>query len=121
MFNIKALAVLMKITAKLDFTDTINKLKNLDIFTEAKNPADAAKQLTKEKAAVIGTEVISSLLPQLDNVSKFLPELVAAYKNVSLEEAEQLDAFETLKEIFGDTGIRSFFKTALRKKVEQKH
>ncbi len=120
MFNIKALSILLKITSKLDLTPVVDKLKNLDIFSEAKSSKEALSQLTKEKAGLIAAEMMSALLPQLDTVSNFLPELVAAYKNVSVDEAEKLDAIEILKEIMGDEGIINFFKSALRKKVEQK-
>lgn len=37
MLNIKSMAILLKITAKLDIKPVIDKLKNLDIFAEAKS------------------------------------------------------------------------------------
>ena len=49
MLNIKSMAILLKITAKLDIKPVIDKLKNLDIFAEAKSPDEAMKQLTKKK------------------------------------------------------------------------
>ena len=51
MLNIKSMAILLKITAKLDIKPVIDKLKNLDIFAEAKSPDEAMKQLTKRKGS----------------------------------------------------------------------
>lgn len=121
MLNIKSMAILLKITAKLDIKPVIDKLKNLDIFAEAKSPDEAMKQLTKEKAATVGAEMFAAILPQLDSVSDFLAEFVAAYKGVSVEEAEKLDAIEVIKELIGDSGVLNFFSSALRKKVELRH
>ncbi|RGG72151.1 hypothetical protein DWW95_04970 [Ruminococcus sp. AF17-6LB] len=121
MLNIKSMAILLKITAKLDIKPVIDKLKNLDIFAEAKSPDEAMKQLTKEKAAIVGAEMFAAILPQLDSVSDFLAEFVAAYKGVSVEEAEKLDAIEVIKELIGDCGVLNFFSSALRKKVERTH
>lgn len=120
MLNIKALGILMKITSRLDLTPVIEKLKNLDIFSEVKNTDEAKQQLTREKMGEVAAEVINALLPQLDSVSEFLAELISAYKNVSVEEAEQLDAIAVIEEIMHDEGIVSFFKRALQKKVEPK-
>ena len=119
MLNIKSMAILLKITAKLDIKPVIDKLKNLDIFAEAKSPDEAMKQLTKEKAAIVGAEMFAAILPH--SVSDFLAEFVAAYKGVSVEEAEKLDAIEVIKELIGDSGVLNFFSSALRKKVEQTH
>ncbi len=92
MLNIKSMAILLKITAKLDIKPVIDKLKNLDIFAEAKSPDEAMKQLTKkEKAAIVGAEMFAAILPQLDSVSDFLAEFVGGFKGVSVEEAEKLE------------------------------
>ena len=59
--------------------------------------------------------MFAAILPQLDSVSDFLAEFVAAYKGVSVEEAEKLDAIEVIKELIGDSGVLNFFSSALRK------
>lgn len=120
MLNIKSLAILMKITSKLDLTPVIEKLKNLDIFSDAKNKNDVKKQLTKEKMGEVAMECINALLPQLNTIAEFLPELISAYKNITVEEAEQLDALQVMSEIIKDEGIITFFRHALPKKVEPK-
>lgn len=119
MLSIKALGLLMKITSRLDLKDVITELRSLDIFKEAKSAEEAKAQLSKEKLSEVALVGVNALLPQFDVIGEFLPELVAAYKNISIEEAEQADALEVVTEIMSDEGIISFFKTALRKKVEQ--
>lgn len=119
MLSIKAMPMLLKIVGKLDITPVIDKLKGLDIFKEADNAEDAMKQLDKEKVGVLACEMLAELTPQLGKIADDLPPLVAAYKDITVAEAEKLDAAEVINEIINDEGIITFFKRALRKKVEQ--
>lgn len=118
MLTIRTMPLLMKIAAKLDIKPIIEKLKTADIFDELKDKESVTKQLNKEKIGLLGAEVITDILPQLGKVADDLPPLIAAYKNISIEEAYNLDAAEVINEIIHDDGILNFFKTALRKKVE---
>lgn len=120
MLNIKSLQILLRITSRLDLTPVIDALKDADIFTDAKSKEDALAQLTTEKAGELAVTAISALLPQLDTVADFLPELAAAYKGVTVEEANDLDAFAVLDEIIHDEGMTVFFKRALHDKVKLK-
>lgn len=120
MLTIGAMPILLKIVGKLDIKPVIEKLKEVDIFKDADNAADAMKELSKEKLGVLACEMLAELTPQLGKIADDLPPLVAAYKGVSVEEAAKLDAAEVLNEIIHDEGITTFFKRALRKKVEQK-
>lgn len=108
MLNIKSLQILLRITSRLDLTPVIDTLKDADIFTDAKSKEDALAQLTTEKAGELAVTAISALLPQLDTVADFLPELAAAYKGVTAEEANDLDAFAVLDEIIHDEGMTVF-------------
>ena len=121
MINLKAITILMKITARLDLKPAINALQELDIFEATDDKAEAIAQLNAENAYKIAVSVLPTLMPQLDIVADFLPQLVAAYKHISVTEAEEADAIETLKEICTDEGLRAFFSTALRKKAGLKH
>lgn len=120
MLNVKSMQILLRVTSKLDLTPVIDTLKSADIFTDAKSKEDALAQLTTEKAGELAVTAISALLPQLDAVADFLPELVAAYKGVTVEEANNLDAFAVLEEIIHDEGMTAFFKRAVRGKVKPK-
>lgn len=120
MLNIKSLQILLRITSRLDLTPVIDTLKDADIFTDAKSKEDALAQLTTEKAGELAVTAISALLPQLDTVADFLPELAAAYKGVTVEETNDLDAFAVLDEIIHDEGMTVFFKRALHDKVKPK-
>lgn len=120
MLNIKSMQILLRITSKLDLTPVIDTLKNADVFTDAESKEDALKQLTSEKAGELAVTAISALLPQLDTVADFLPDLAAAYKGITLEEANDLDAFALIEEIISDKGMRDFFKRVVRDKVKQK-
>ena len=119
MINIGAMQILMKITARLDLTPVIDVLKSADVFTDAKDKKEALQQLTSEKAGELAVTAISALLPQLDVIADFLPELVSRYKDISIEDAAKLDAFEIIEEIVHDEGMISFFKRALRGKAKQ--
>lgn len=97
-------------------------LKNLDIFEEpkdAEDAKDALKKLSKEKVGVLACEALAEITPQLGKIADDLPPLVAAYKGISVAEAQKLDAAEVINELVNDEGVRSFFKRALRKKAGQ--
>lgn len=120
MLSIRTIPLLMKIAAKLDTTPIIEKMKGLDVYNEIKNDdGTVTRELDREKVGLLGVEVFAELIPQLGKVADDLPQLVAAYKNISIEDALDLDAVEVLKEIAADTGVVNFFKSALQKKVEQ--
>lgn len=119
MLTIKTMPMLLKIIAKLDMKPVIEKLKAVDIFDEPTDAADAMRQLSKEKVATLAFEMLAEFTPQLGKIADDLPPLVAAYKNIPIAEAEQLDAAEVINEIIHDEGVTTFFKRALRKKVEQ--
>lgn len=120
MLTIRTMPLLLKIAAKLDLQPVIDRLKTADIFDEVKSGEEAVKQLNREKLGLLGAEIITEILPQLGKIADDIPPLVAAYKNISVEEAYNLDAIEVIKEIINDEGIVSFFKTALQKNVEPK-
>ena len=120
MLTIRTIPLLMKIAAKLDATPIIEKMKDVDVYNETiSDGGTITRELDREKVGLLGIEVFAELIPQLGKVADDLPPLVAAYKNIPIEDALNLDAVEVLKEIFTDTGVTSFFKSALQKKVEQ--
>lgn len=114
MLRIATIPHLTKIVAKLDLKPVIEQLKKVDIFDDKK---PVIEQLSKEKLGILGMEVLTAVTPQLGKIADDLVPLIAAYKNVSLEEAENLDALEVISEIAHDKAIRNFFKSALRKKA----
>ena len=118
MLTIRTMPILLKIVGKLDITPVVNALKGADIFDEPSDAENAVKQLSKEKIGLLGMTVIGELTPQLGKIADDIPALVAAYKGITPSEAEAMDAAEVINELINDDGIRSFFKTALRKKVE---
>ena len=120
MLNVQTMQTLLRITSRLDLTPVIDVLKGADIFTDAKDKKEAIQQITSEKAGELAVTAISALLPQLDAVADFLPELVARYKGISVEDAAKADAFEVIDELIHDEGMTSFFKRALRGKAKQK-
>lgn len=119
MLTIGAMPILLKIVGKLDIMPIIERLKKADIFEDTDGTEGALKQLSKEKVGLLGAEVLMEITPQLGKIADDLPQLVAAYKGVSVEEANKLDAAEVINEIINDDGVKGFFARALRKKVEQ--
>lgn len=120
MLNVKSIQILLKITSKLDFTPVFDVFKDEQLFSAVTNKKEALDQITPEKLGEIAVKIIGALIPQLDTVAEFLPELIAAYKGIPVNEAEQLDAMEALSEVFGDKGVRAFFKRAPLVKIKQK-
>lgn len=114
MLRLNAIPHLMKIVSKIDLKPIIKELKEVDIFDNGKA---AAEQLDKEKIGILGMQVLTAITPQLGKIADDIIPLVAAYKNVTIEEAENLDALEVIGEIAKDEAIVGFFRSALRKKA----
>ncbi len=121
MLTIGTMPILLKIVGKLDITPVIERLKGVDIFEDSDSAEGALKQLSKEKVGILVAEILTDIAPQLGKIADDFPPLVAAYKGVSLEEANKLDAAEVINEFINDDGIVNFFKNALRKKAGQEH
>lgn len=121
MLKIKTIPVLSRIISKIDLKPVIRALKNADIFDKSENAKEAVKQLNKEKAAELAFEIISEITPQLDKIGEDLPEFVSLYYGITREEADEKDFGEVVNDLIHDEGIRGFFSTALRKKVEREH
>ena len=119
MLKIKTIPVLTRIISKLDIKPIVNSLKNADIFKESKGKKDALKQLSGEKAVELGFELLPEITAQLGVIGEDIPQFVATYYGISSEEAAEKDFAEVLNDIIHDEGIRGFFATALRKKVER--
>lgn len=122
MLTIRTMPILLKIVGKLDLKPIISTLKEADIFDEpadGQNAITQLKNLSAEKAGILGMQIVSAIAPQLGRIADDIPPLVAAYKSVSIKEAEDMDAAEVINEIINDDGVRCFFKNALRKKVER--
>ena len=119
MLTIGALTFFFKIVGKIDVKPVVEKLKDRDIFADGGNEEKGALEIDREKAGELACDIIAEITPQFGRIADDLPPLVAAYKGVSVEEAVKLDAAEVINEIIHDEGITTFFKRALRKKVEQ--
>ena len=121
MLKVKMIPVLSRIASKIDTKPIVAKLKAADIFKEAKDKQGAIAQLKGDKAVELGFDLLHEILPQLGAIGEDVPELIALHYGISTEEAGEKDLLKALKDIFSDSGITSFFKTALQKKAEQGH
>lgn len=118
MLKVKTIPILSRIISKLDIAPIVSVLKKTDVFKESKGKKDALKQLSSEKIVELGFEVLPEITAQLGNIGDDIPEFIALYYGVSREEAGEKDFSEVLNDLIHDKGIRTFFKTALRKKAE---
>jgi len=119
MLKIKMIPVLSRMISKLDLKPVVEVLKNADVFDNAKGKSDAVKQLSGEKAAELAFDMLMAITPQADRIGEDIPEFVAFYKGITIEEAGDCDMAEVFREVLGDAGIKSFFGNALRKKAER--
>lgn len=121
MLKIKTIPVLSRIVSKIDIKPIVASLKNADVFKEAKGKKDALKQLSGEKAAELGFEILPEITNQIGVIGEDIPEFVSLYYGISQEEANEKDIGEVINDLIHDTGIRTFFATALRKKAGHIH
>lgn len=121
MLKIATMPILMRMASKIDMIPVIERLKKLDIIKDGqKVESDPAKRLTQEQLGVLAAEVMAEIIKQLDRIADDLPELVASYKGLTVEQANECDALEVIDEIIHDKGIRGFFSRALRPNAEPK-
>lgn len=106
MLKMKVVPVAMRIASKIDVKSIAEELKKVQIDDKA---------ASAEKKTEIGFAVIGAILPELGKVADDVIELVAVYKEISVEEAGELDAIAVLKEMAADTGLTAFFKSALQR------
>ena len=118
MIKIKMVPILSRIVSNLDLEPIIEKVVNLDLFN-INGKKIIAKEITPEKIGDILEAVLPEIAKQIGAIGEFIPELVAAYKGVSIEEAEEMDFAEIICDFRHDEGIKNFFVNALRKKVER--
>lgn len=119
MLKVKMIPLLSRIASRIDTKPIVAKLKAADIFEEAKDKKGLIAQLTGAKAVELGVDLLPEILCQLGAIGADIPELIALHYGISTEEAGEKDLLEAFKDIFSDTGITSFFKTALQKMAEQ--
>ncbi len=122
MLKIGMLPVLMRMVSKLDLKPIIQKLKKLDIFDDANTEqnGETAPKITAEQAGELAFEIIAELTPQLDKIGEEIPEFVAQYEGISIEEAKNRDIFEVIKKLKEEKGIVNFLSLALKKTTGQK-
>ena len=122
MLKIGMLPVLMRMVSKLDLKPIIQKLKKLDIFDveNMEQNSEAAPKITAEQAGELAFEIIAELTPQLDKIGEEIPEFVAQYEGISVEEAKNRDIFEVIKKLKEEKGIVNFLSLALKKTTGQK-
>ena len=111
MLSIGTIPIVLKIISKLDIKPVIEILKSADLFEDVTTSEDAVKELSAEKVGEVGMLVLAEVAPQLGKIADDVPVLAAKYKNISIEEAEKLDALELFYEMWNDEGVRTFFKS----------
>ena len=119
MLNVGVIPVLSRIMSNIDLKPILPILEKADIFDEKGANKGALNNIKNGEAVKLGTKIAIELMPQLGKVGEDIPEFVSLYKEISIEEAKKLDFIEIVKEVLNDTGLMSFFKSALQKKVEQ--
>jgi len=110
MIKAKVLPIVIRVVSKLEAKPIIEKLKKLDFKS-----LDHGNKLSKEDQALLAAEMMAEFIPQLGKIEDDIIPLIAALEDVSLDEAKELDLFETLNKIFSNKELVDFFKSAWRK------
>ena len=87
-------------------------LKQLDaekLFADIRAIQDAD---TADGKGKVGEVIITAIVDNLADTADNLIELCAAYKNVTVEDAGQLDAIKTIMELIGEVGFSDFLASA---------
>ena len=115
---------LLRISSKIDARPIVKHFKGLDIISndQAAGQESGAKiKLNKEQMATVAFELAAELLPQLtEDIGKDIIMLVAAHKDLPIEEAERLDMIEAIVGVLTESGVMDFFSRRLSPDSEQK-
>ncbi len=93
---VKPLGAILK---KLNAKELMEKLGKIDF----RNPQGQEE---------LGKMLIGEIIEHLEDVADDLVRLCAAYKGITVAEAEKQDALKILKDLFSEDGIGDFFKRA---------
>lgn len=120
MLKVKNIPIVLNIVSKIKVKPVIEELKANGMFDMINSAAEIKdKEGAKGKYVEIVLALLSTILPNLADISDDLVELIAAYKDVSKEEAGEMDAMEVLKEMLTDTGLMNFFMSAMRSAAQK--
>lgn len=107
MLQISLLAPLGAVMKALDTPKMLDEIGKLD-----------GQKIVKQDPDEIGKVVLvvaKHMLPKIGDITQPLAELVAAVRHISVDEAMKVDLIDFLKELFSDSGIMGFFKSAARR------
>lgn len=104
--NIDAICLLSAIIDKIEIDDNFIS-EMLKIGTTAKGKE--AKEQERIKT-MIGMKIFLKISSKMHLVKNELIDLISYSKNISKEEAKEVDMLEFFKEIIKDEGLISFFK-----------
>jgi len=116
MITLGQLPILGRIAAKIDLAAMGAVLRNKDLLPD---DVDVMDMKSDQQAAVI-FEVVSVVVPKLEDIAGDLTRLIAVGKEISVEEAAKLGAFEAIKDLLEQDGILDFFIRRLKAKKEPK-
>lgn len=108
--KIKFLPVITRIISKLNISDFIKKLKEIDFEEES-----SLTNLSQEDLGKVGFLFLEVILTNINYVEEDIEMLIALYENKKKEEIQELDIVEEFTKIFEDEGIRKAFSFALKK------
>ena len=112
--KVESLPILLNMVSKIDLNGIIEDIKGLNLKSSNLN------EMSDSSKAELGLMIVNRLLPQLGNISEYIIPLVAILKNVSQEEAKELDLLEVVKDLLNNQKLVSFFSSALKNKIGQK-
>ena len=90
--------MLMLLSACVDKMELGEQLKNLEI-----NTGDDKKDNEE-----LGKQLIVLIASKIYKAKEEIYEMVASYKNISLEEAKKIEIIPVIQEILGINGIKDF-------------
>lgn len=105
MIPLNLLKPIGKLSKALDVRGLVAGLDDIDVSAFTSTGSSDEKVAEGTKLAMLIFELI---LENLEEAAEPFVELVAAWKDIPIEEAEKLDLIATIKEMLADTGVLGF-------------
>ena len=98
----------------IKISSIIDKM-DLEINTTKKDKNGKEFKVTQDE---LGASLIMQMISKLYKAENEVYSLVADMKKIEIKEAENIDIIEFIKELVKDTSAVSFFKSAVKSKVQ---
>jgi predicted GTPase len=109
----------IKISAIIDKLELKISIPKEDTSKKDTSKKDSTKNGLEMRQQEVGFDLMVQVVSKAHKAEKEIYAFVAEIKKCTLEEAEDVDLMEFIKDIFSDSSVVDFFKSAVKSKAQE--